>query len=240
MSLLPHLRGPLFRFARTKVDVYFALVEIPHFFVTNNLLFNDVGGPEWPKHFNGRSSGCNFPLPANRSESFNVLSPNCLQGLYNTKDYKPDPKYGSNIAFGNFLNQSASYSDLAQIGMMGLRGRSILGSSGDGGVGEICRANIGNNLGEGTPEFTPMFPSSCPYITSVGGTQSVGPEVAWNFSAGGFSNLFPVAWYQRQAVDSYLTDHIDRHAKEYYTNNNYVNFSGRGFPDVAAHSFYPE
>ncbi|KAF2174121.1 hypothetical protein M409DRAFT_62256 [Zasmidium cellare ATCC 36951] len=325
----------------------------------DQMLLQDLANPGTPCNQSCETT-ISIPLPANKSESFDVLSPKCLQELYNTKDYNPDPKYGSNIASGNFLNQSASYSDLAQfeqmfnlprqnftvlalinggvdnqdpasetdgeanldvqnivsiasglpvysyitggiapfvpnlmepnqsynqnepylefyeyllaqpedkvpwvitnsyaddentvperyarrvcaqIGMLGLRGRTILGSSGDGGVGEICRANDGDNLKEGTPEFTPMFPSSCPYITSVGGTQSVGPEVAWNFSAGGFSNLFPVAWYQREAVDSYLNNQIDQHAKEYYTENDYVNFSGRGFPDVAAHSFYPD
>lgn len=33
--------------------------------------------------------------------------------MYNAVDYTPDPKSGSRIGFGSFLNQTAIYSDLA-------------------------------------------------------------------------------------------------------------------------------
>lgn len=64
-----------------------------------------------------------------------------------------------------------------QIGMLGLRGRSVLFSSGDEGTGAVCRSNrpVGNLYGH--PEFTPQFPSTCPYVTAVGGTQAYNPEV---------------------------------------------------------------
>lgn len=42
------------------------------------------------------------------------ITPTCLKELYNTVGYTPDPKYGSHIGFGSFLNQSAIYSDLFQ------------------------------------------------------------------------------------------------------------------------------
>lgn len=42
------------------------------------------------------------------------ITPSCLKEMYNVGDYVPDPSAGSRIAFGSFLNQSASYSDLAQ------------------------------------------------------------------------------------------------------------------------------
>nr|POE47836.1 tripeptidyl-peptidase sed4 [Quercus suber] len=268
---------------------------------------------------------------ANRTREFTLLSPQCLKELYNIGDYKVDVSAGSTIAFGSFLGQSASYSDLAifeqtfgipsqnftvlklinggvddqdpatsqngeanldvqniiglvdglpvgeyitgglapftpdllepnvtlesnepylqyyqyllsqpnsnlpyvisnsygdhentvpekyakrvcnMIGMMGLRGRTILESSGDEGVGAVCLANDGSNA----PQFTPQFP-------------------------GGFSNYFPTAWYQKKAVGTYLNNHISAATKQYYSSNHYTNFAGRGFPDISAHSLYPE
>jgi tripeptidyl-peptidase-1 len=65
----------------------------------------------------------------------------------------------------------------------------------------------------------------------------VSPEVAWNASSGGFSNYFSRAWYQYSAIEDYL-DLVSDETKEYY--GNYADFEGRGFPDVSAHSLYPE
>ncbi|KAM0285326.1 hypothetical protein ACHAQH_001515 [Verticillium albo-atrum] len=121
------------------------------------------------------------------------------------------------------------------IGMMGLRGVTILESSGDGGVGAPCRANDGS----GRAEFTPQFPGTCPYLTSVGGTQGWAPEVAWTGSSGGFSNYFPRAWYQEGAVEEYLNESMPAETKAYYEDGKFVDFSGRGFPDISAHSLSP-
>ncbi|KAI1847766.1 hypothetical protein JX266_006261 [Neoarthrinium moseri] len=121
------------------------------------------------------------------------------------------------------------------IGMMGLRGISVLESSGDTGVGAPCMSNDGKNH----TEFTPSFPASCPYITSVGGTQSWAPEVGWDGSSGGFSNYFAQAWYQAKAVNTYLEEGINAEAKKYYEAGAYANFSGRAFPDITAHSLHP-
>lgn len=57
---------------------------------------------------------------------------------------------------------------------------------------------------------------------------------------GGFSNYFPTAWYQKTAIKTYLTKYISTATKDYYSSNHYTNFSGRGFPDISAHSLYPE
>ncbi|KAJ5919949.1 hypothetical protein N7454_009784 [Penicillium verhagenii] len=118
------------------------------------------------------------------------------------------------------------------IGLNTLRGLTILHSSGDEGVGSACQAVDGT-----TPQFNPIFPATCPYVTAVGGTASVSPEVAWNASSGGFSNIFDRAWYQESAVATYLADHVTKETKEYYSQ--YADFEGRGFPDVSAHSLYP-
>ncbi|KAI1501290.1 Tripeptidyl-peptidase sed4 [Biscogniauxia marginata] len=119
------------------------------------------------------------------------------------------------------------------IGMMGLRGITVLESSGDTGVGAPCMSNDGRNR----TEFTPEFPASCPYITAVGGTEAWEPEVVWEGSSGGFSNFFAQPWYQVDAVKTYLEENIEPGTKTYY--ESYTNFSGRAFPDISAHSLSP-
>ncbi|KAF9057841.1 tripeptidyl peptidase A [Panaeolus papilionaceus] len=120
-------------------------------------------------------------------------------------------------------------------GMLGARGVSLIFSSGDGGVGDgrsnpatqQCFTNDGTN----TTRFIPTFPSSCPFVTSVGGTNNIMPEVAVSrfFSGGGFSNYFKRPDYQHKAVSGYLNKHL---AKGTY--DGLFNPEGRGFPDVAA------
>jgi tripeptidyl-peptidase-1 len=54
-----------------------------------------------------------------------------------------------------------------------------------------------NNISEcDNKTLTPTFPSTCPYLTAVGGTEGFGPEVGVDFSSGGFSNYFPAPAYQ--------------------------------------------
>jgi tripeptidyl-peptidase-1 len=120
------------------------------------------------------------------------------------------------------------------IGMMGLRGITVLESSGDTGIGAPCISNDGKKR----LEFTPIFPASCPFITAVGGTESWAPEVAWIGSSGGFSSYFDQPWYQKDAVNTYLEKHISPKTKAYY--EAYTKFSGRAFPDISAHSLSPK
>ncbi|KAB8237450.1 peptidase S8/S53 domain-containing protein [Aspergillus alliaceus] len=107
--------------------------------------------------------------------------------------------------------------------LLGARGVSMIVSSGDSGVGQACQSNDGHN----TTRFNPIFPASCPFVTSVGATKHVYPEVAVEFSSGGFSDLFPRPSYQDAAVQQYLHGLGDTWAGLY-------NVAGRGFPDVAA------
>lgn len=46
--------------------------------------------------------------------------------------------------------------------------------------------------------------ASCPYVTAVGATFQINPEVAVPFSGGGFSRLFPAPSYQTETVSKYL------------------------------------
>lgn len=102
------------------------------------------------------------------------------------------------------------------------------------GVGAPCQSNNGSR----TPEFTPQFPATCPYLLSIGGTQGYPSTIAWSASSGGFSNYFPRAWYQDSAVNNYLTNHLAPDTKARFAA--YANFEGRGFPDVSAHSLGPD
>ncbi|KAF9512132.1 hypothetical protein BS47DRAFT_1394555 [Hydnum rufescens UP504] len=109
----------------------------------------------------------------------------------------------------------------AQLGALGV---SLLFSSGDGGVGAgNCTTNDGTNQ----VKFLPIFPASCPFVTSVGGTTRVSPEVGVSFSQGGFSNYFARPSYQSAAVSSFFQTLGA-------TYSGYYNASGRGFPDISA------
>lgn len=120
------------------------------------------------------------------------------------------------------------------IGQLGLRGVSVLVASGDSGLGPSCETN---NDSTPDPRFTPTFPSSCPYITSVGGTQAVFPEIAWNASGGGFSDYFAQPEYQKAWISEYLSNQVAPQSLDYL--DQYFNPRGRAYPDIAAHALHP-
>ncbi|GAB5373150.1 hypothetical protein AAMO2058_001725500, partial [Amorphochlora amoebiformis] len=86
-----------------------------------------------------------------------------------------------------------------------------------------------------------VFPTSSPYITSVGGTEwSGGPlfpnpkkPIAWSRSGGGFSWQFPMAKHQRLAVSTYLEEN-----KAHLPPLSSFNGSTRAYPDVSAVAVY--
>ena len=109
---------------------------------------------------------------------------------------------------------------------LGARGVSVLVSSGDGGPGDGCMTNDGRN----TTRFMPQFPSSCPWVTTVGGTYGYPEEEAVVLSGGGFSERFARPRWQDEAVKRWLKD-APEELKQYY------NAEGRGVPDVAAQAW---
>lgn len=140
----------------------------------------------------------------------------------------PDDKLPSVVSISYGANEQLFPKPYAQqvcdmFGQLGTRGVSIIVSSGDFGPGMSCQSNDGAKK----TRFIPSFPATCPYVTSVGSTEGIGPETAANFSAGGFSDYFARPEWQDEAVGAYL---------ELYGNEwkGYYNASGRGFPDVAA------
>lgn len=125
---------------------------------------------------------------------------------------------------------------------IGLQGTSFVFSSGDYGVAGNYGQCIGNNgtFNNGTSgQFNPSFPSTCPYITSVGATQIVPgnsvfqPEEVCEtviFSGGGFSNVFDMPSYQKAAVEDYFANHLPPYNSTQYNNSQ----MSRGFPDISA------
>jgi len=121
---------------------------------------------------------------------------------------------------------------------VGLRGTSVFGSSGDGGShwsfgpfhGEGQMPRILNQIG---CEYQfPVFPTSSPYIVSVGGTdwKNGDPKKPkmWSGSGGGFSWQFAQPAHQQATVERYLTTTADLPASSSF------NASGRAYPDISA------
>lgn len=146
--------------------------------------------------------------------------PQVVSTSYDDEEQTVPPSYAKRVC-----------EDLAQLGA---RGVSVFYASGDSGVGGSgsCVSNNGTNA----KQFTPEFPSTCPYITSVGATMDFDPEVVAYHSSGyasggGFSDLFPRPKYQDKAVKAYLKTLGDRDA-------GFFNANGRAYPDVSAQGSY--
>ncbi|KAF7959745.1 hypothetical protein EAE96_001354 [Botrytis aclada] len=144
---------------------------------------------------------------------------------------------------------------------LGLQGHTFLYSSGDFGVGGVPGdASESGCLGSDSTIFNPQFPVNCPYVTAVGATKVYPghtvfePESAANdlkgqpyssaySSGGGFSNVYEIPSYQKEAVASYFKNHNPSYP--YYeatagsnisigANGGVYNRAGRGIPDVSA------
>lgn len=133
--------------------------------------------------------------------------------------------------------QCAEYMKLA------LQGISMVFSSGDAGVagmGFACRDPVTGNLTDGAwGAFSPSFPSTCPWVISVGATQILNgstvlePESACEetiLSGGGFSGLFPVPRYQKAAITGFFTNSAPPFNASQFNNS----MRARGIPDVSS------
>lgn len=130
---------------------------------------------------------------------------------------------------------------------LGLMGVTVITGSGDHGPASAgttpCLSPTTNSSGP-VSHFNPVWPASCPWVTSVGGTQrSMDPnhvETAFNTilgntttsSGGGFSNTFHAPTYQIPSVSSYLTTE-SAHLCPMLAAGTFSP-SGRGTPDVSA------
>jgi tripeptidyl-peptidase-1 len=128
------------------------------------------------------------------------------------------------LSFMNRLN--------TEFARLAMRGVTLVTGSGDWGVG--CSSEAPNGTKKQPLRYRADFPSSSPYVVSVGATTfppdpftpTIGEEIAVGFSSGGFSNIFARPAYQSDAVAAFL--------KRTATPTSFFNASGRGFPDVAA------
>ena len=128
--------------------------------------------------------------------------------------------------------------------VLGARGTSVFGSSGDGGshfsFGPFSGGGeLGNALNEISCQYQmPVFPTTSPYVTSVGGTDwgnffpspSNEPQ-AWYGSGGGFSWQFERPTHQNWAVNQYLKK---MNSSTGFPPQNSYNAVGRGYPDISA------
>ncbi|KAF7792186.1 hypothetical protein EIP86_003218 [Pleurotus ostreatoroseus] len=174
-----------------------------------------------------------FPDPSNSTGSFKgveecgtITPAHIISTSYSYNEADLTPFYTA--------RQCAEY---AKLGLMGV---TVLYSSGDNGVaghGNLCLTPNGTQVVNG-PIFNPKFPSTCPFITSVGATQvSPGkkvtdPESACEqviFSGGGFSNHFKIPDYQKSTVEGFLKNHPPPYPTTIW------NATGsRAYPDIAA------
>lgn len=120
------------------------------------------------------------------------------------------------------------------VGMLGLRGITVIQTMAGAGPGTACLSNDGKN----ESQFTPQFPGSCPYVTAVGEVNQTNPLVAWNISSGGFSFYFDRPRYQDEAVSTYFDKHISPETLAYY--RPFINPQGRASPDLSLQGFKPD
>lgn len=145
----------------------------------------------------------------------------------------PEDQFPSVLSVSYAQNEwSGSYKYLSRactlFAALGLRGMSIFVSAGDQGVGGGDSSKCQKNK-----DFIPLFPNTCPYVTSVGATQRFSPEevatreFATISSGGGFSYYFPRPKYQDEVVPGYLK-------KLGNTFHGKYNPNGRAYPDLSA------
>ncbi|EFC41190.1 hypothetical protein NAEGRDRAFT_58872 [Naegleria gruberi] len=122
-----------------------------------------------------------------------------------------DIEYQATVALADQLD--------AEFIKFGATGRTVLIASGDDGA----RCNDNGNA------FEPEWPTSSPWITSVGATEPSDSdyETTTSWSGGGYSNYYDRPKYQDEAVKAYL-------ASNAAPPTSYFNVSGRAYPDVAA------
>jgi tripeptidyl-peptidase-1 len=204
--------------------------------VEGNLDVQTMLGVGWPTKLIAYTVGGSPPFQSDEATTSNTNEPYLvwLDALLST----PDTSLAKVISTSyDDSEQTVPYSyasrvcnDMAQLGA---RGVSLFYASGDSGVGSSgdCVTNDGQNK----TSFLPQFPSSCPFITSVGATMNFTPEVvayssSGYSSGGGFSRYFSRPAYQDGIVDKYVESLGDKYA-EYY------NKEGRGYPDLAAQGY---
>ncbi|TVY83605.1 Tripeptidyl-peptidase sed1 [Lachnellula suecica] len=185
-----------------------------------------------------------YPDPSN--------APGAYKGNLQCGVYKPTNvisiSYGGGEADLPVAYQRRQCNEFMKLGMQGV---SVVVASGDSGVAGAAGegGNADGCLGTGQI-FAPDFPSTCPYMTTVGSTTlpatgNVNTDAETSTtrfpSGGGFSNIYATPDYQKTAVTNYLTNSPPPY-KSYSTTDaaaigaggGIFNNAGRGYPDVSA------
>lgn len=202
--------------------------------VEGNLDVQNMLGVAWPTKLIAYTVGGSPPFNPDESTTSDTNEP-YLVWLENVLG-QPDEKIAKVISTSydddeQTVPQSYAVRVCNDMAQLGARGVSLFYSSGDSGVGSdgSCVSNDGKN----SSTFLPEFPSTCPYITSVGATMDFLPEVvAYDArdgyaSGGGFSSYFSRPSYQAATVEKYIESLGGKDAA-------YYNGAGRGYPDLAA------
>ncbi|KAF8068813.1 subtilisin-like protein [Lyophyllum atratum] len=147
-------------------------------------------------------------------------------------------------AFPQFYLQRQC-NEFAKLGLMGVTVVYSAGNAGTSGATNGYCLDENGSMNANATLFNPSWPASCPWVTAVGGTQvkagsvaAPGAEEVWNeevipgffeSGGGGFSNRFPIPWYQKQAVNAY----VDRLRKDDPGHLRLFNTKGRAYPDLS-------
>ena len=196
--------------------------------IEGNLDAQLVLGVSWPTPMKAYNTGGMPPFKASISTPTDTNEP--YLAFLNYALAQDDLPYVISSSYGDD-EQTVPYSYAKRVchgfAQLGARGISYMVSSGDAGVG--ADGTCYTNDGQDKYQFGPSFPTSCPWVTSVGGTANFAPETAVErFASGaGFSNYFPAPAYQQNTVNKYVHS-LDGQFDGLY------NKTGRAYPDVAA------
>lgn len=151
----------------------------------------------------------------------------------------PSPPLVHSISYGGMEYDNSMMDRFSlEVQKLGLRGVTVVVSSGDDGVSGAVARESSSECG-----FNPSFPASCPFVVAVGATQ--GPEsgeaeIACSSatggivtSGGGFSNVYPQPSYQSESVSEFFKNSA-------WTNlppSDEYNAKGRAYPDVSMLGF---
>jgi hypothetical protein len=193
-------------------------------------------------------------LPQVLSLSLGSLSPHSCS-LLCTEAAKRGKSLSACQAYMQHQRQVCMYISEAQaaridtaLQVLGARGVSVFGSSGDGGshwsFGEFPPFDpMGKVLNEIGCEFQfPIYPSPSPYMISVGGTQWADGDgtkpVFWDTHSGhggagggGFAWQWPMPAHQKSTVGKYISG---QEAAKTLPPPMSFNAQGRGYPDISA------
>jgi len=201
-----------------------------------NLDLQTIAGQVFPINITSYSTGGTPPFQADLNTPTNTNEPylDWLEYVSSQEDLAQtiSTSYGDDEQTVPLAYAQSVCEGFAQLG---LRGVSVIFSSGDFGVGsnDTCISNDGKN----TTRFLPTFPASCPYVTAVGATKYYPEVVAYDsrngfVSGSGFSNYFARPAYQNDS--DVVAEYIDSLDGEF---DGLYNKSGRAYPDVSAQGY---